>query len=155
MTAVTGMRFVDTNVLLYSVSTDPAEAGKAAVAAELLGAADLCLSVQVLQEFYVQATRATRAEPLPHGDAVAFIATWQRFRVQEVSIALLREALTATRRWRVSYWDAAIIEAARMLDCDQLLTEDLNAGQVFDGVTVVNPFSALTDAPPGATQGSP
>ena len=147
------MRFVDTNVLLYSVSTDPAEAGKAAAAVELLGAEDLCLSVQVLQEFYVQATRATRAEPLPHADAVAFIDTWQRFRVQEVSIALLREALAATRRWRVSYWDAAIIEAARMLDCDQLLTEDLNAGQVFDGITVVNPFTALTDTPPGAIQG--
>lgn len=135
------------------MSTDPAEAGKAAAAVELLGAEDLCLSVQVLQEFYVQATRATRAEPLPHDDAVAFIDTWQRFRVQEVSIALLREALAATKRWRVSYWDAAIIEAARMLDCDQLLTEDLNAGQVFDGVTVVNPFSAPTDAVPGAVQG--
>ena len=147
------MRFVDTNVLLYSVSTDPAEAGKAAAAVELLGADDLCLSVQVLQEFYVQATRATRAEPLPHDDAVAFIGTWQRFRVQEVSSALLREALTATRRWRVSYWDAAIIEAARMLSCDQLLTEDLNSGQVFDGVTVVNPLSALPGVPPGATQG--
>ena len=137
------MRFVDTNVLLYSVSTEPAEAGKAAAAAELLGAEDLCLSVQVLQEFYVQATRATRSEPLTHHDAVAFIGTWQRFPVQEVSIALLRAALAATRRWRVSYWDAAIIEAARVLACDQLLTEDLNAGQVFDGVTVVNPFQAL------------
>jgi predicted nucleic acid-binding protein len=137
------MRFVDTNILLYSVSTDPAEAGKAAAAAELLGAEDLCLSVQVLQEFYVQATRATRSEPLRHDDAVAFIDTWHRFPVQEVSIALLRAAFAATKRWGVSYWDAAIIEAARVLACDQLLTEDLNAGQVFDGVTVVNPFQAL------------
>ena len=149
------MRFVDTNVLLYSVSTDPAEAGKAAAAVDLLGAEDLCLSVQVLQEFYVQATRATRAKPLPHDAAMAFIDTWQRFPVQEVTIALLCEALAATRRWRVSYWDAAIIEAARMLSCDQLLTEDLNAGQVFGGVTVVNPFSALTRTanPPGAIHG--
>ena len=135
------MRFVDTNVLLYSVSTDPAEAGKAAAAVGLLADEDLCLSVQVLQEFYVQATRLTRADPLPHDDAVAFIDTWQRFRVQEMSVALMLEALAAARRWRVSYWDAAIVEAARILDCDELLTEDLNAGQVFDGVTVVNPFS--------------
>jgi predicted nucleic acid-binding protein len=135
------MRFVDTNVLLYSVSTDPAEAGKAAAAVGLLADEDLCLSVQVLQEFYVQATRLTRADPLPHDDAVAFIDTWQRFRVQEMSVALMLEALAAARRWRVSYWDAAIVEAARILDCDELLTEDLNAGQVFDGVKVVNPFA--------------
>ena len=135
------MRFVDTNVLLYSVSTHPAEAGKAAAAVELLADEDLCLSVQVLQEFYVQVTRVTRPDRLAHDDAVAFIETWQRFRVQDMSVALMREALAATKRWRVSYWDAAIIEAARMLDCDELLTEDLNAGQVFDGVTVVNPFA--------------
>jgi predicted nucleic acid-binding protein len=141
MRCTIAMRFVDTNVLLYSVSTDPAEAGKAAAAVGLLADEDLCLSVQVLQEFYVQATRLTRADPLPHDDAVAFIDTWQRFRVQEMSVALMLEALAAARRWRVSYWDAAIVEAARILDCDELLTEDLNAGQVFDGVKVVNPFA--------------
>ena len=53
----------------------------------------------------------------------------------------MKQALAAARRWQVSYWDAAIIEAARMLDCDELMTEDLNAGQAFDGVMVVNPFS--------------
>ena len=135
------MRFVDTNVLLYSVSTHPAEANKAAAAVDLLAAADLCLSLQVLQEFYVQSTRVTRSDPLSHDDAVAFIETWRRFPVQDLSVALMGAALVAARRWRVSYWDAAIIEAARMLDCDELLTEDLNAGQVFDGVTVVNPFA--------------
>ena len=135
------MRFVDTNVLLYSVSTHPAEASKAAAAVDVLAAEDLCLSVQVLQEFYVQATRVTRADPLAHDDAVAFIETWQRFRVQDMSVALMRAALVTSRRWQVSYWDAAIIEAARMLDCEELLTEDLDAGQAFDGVTVVNPFA--------------
>ena len=141
MPCTIAMRFVDTNVLLYSVSTHPAEASKAAAAVDVLATEDLCLSVQVLQEFYVQATRVTRAEPLPHDDAVAFIETWQRFRVQDMSVALMRAALAATVRWQVSYWDAAIIEAARMLECDELLTENLNAGQVFDGVTVVNPFA--------------
>ena len=72
---------------------------------------------------------------------------------RQAQVKAVGHALEATWRWRVSYWDAAIIEAARMLDCDQLVTEDLNAGQVFDGVTVVNPFSALTDAPAGAIQG--
>ncbi len=142
MPCTIAMRFVDTNVLLYSVSTHPAEASKAAVAVDVLGGEDLCLSVQVLQEFYVQSTRVTRSYPLSHDDAVAFIETWQRFRVQDLSVALMREALVAAKRWQVSYWDGAIIEAARMLECDELLTEDLNAGQVFDGVTVVNPFDS-------------
>ena len=61
--------------------------------------------------------------------------------MQDLSVALMGAALVAARRWQVSYWDAAIIEAARMLDCDELMTEDLNAGQAFDGVTVVNPFA--------------
>ena len=54
------MRFVDTNVLLYAISRDPAEQDKAKRANDLLADHDLALSVQVLQEFYVQATRASR-----------------------------------------------------------------------------------------------
>ncbi len=57
------MRFVDTNILLYAASTAPEERQKAEVALTLLEAEDLALSVQVLQEFYVQATRATRPRP--------------------------------------------------------------------------------------------
>ena len=67
------MRFVDTNVLLYSISSLPAEAIKAAKAQSLLLARDLALSVQVLQEFYVQATRASRADPLTHDEALAAV----------------------------------------------------------------------------------
>ena len=134
------MRFVDTNVLLYSVSTDPHEESKAFAAAQLLDAVDLALSVQVLQEFYVNATRS-RNDGLTHDEAVAFIAKWLRFPVQEMSVGLMTEAFAASERWRVSYWDAAIIEAARLLGCTQILTEDLNPNQDFDGVRVANPFA--------------
>ena len=134
------MRFVDTNILLYSISTHPSETDKAAVAVELLDGSDLCLSVQVLQEFYAQATRATRPDALSHEDAVAFIEKWLRFPVQEISVALMREAFVWCKRWKVSYWDAAIVTAARMLGCSELLTEDLNAHEEFDGVRVINPF---------------
>jgi predicted nucleic acid-binding protein len=134
------MRFVDTNVLLYAVSTASAEAAKASVARELLEADDLALSVQVLQEFYVQATRASRADRLSHEQASLLVESWLRFPVQETTVPLVRGALEIRRRHRLSYWDAAVVEAARLLECDTLLSEDLSHGRAYEGVKVVNPF---------------
>ena len=134
------MRFVDTNILLYSISTDRAESAKADIAVELLQSADLALSVQVLQEFYVQATHPRRADALSGADALALIATWIRYPVQETTTGLMQSAVSASLRWQISYWDAAVVEAARTLGCRQILTEDLNNKQDFGGVVVVNPF---------------
>ena len=67
------MRFVDTNVLLYAASTAPEESFKASRARALLGEEDLALSVQVLQEFYVQATRPSRRDRLTHPQASALV----------------------------------------------------------------------------------
>ena len=134
------MRFVDTNVLLHAVSTAPAEAAKAARARDILEADDLALSVQVLQEFYVQATRAGRSDRLSHEQAALLVESWLRFPVQESTVPLLRGALEIKRRHRLSYWDAAIVEAARLLDCETLLSEDLTHGRAYEGVKVVNPF---------------
>ncbi len=135
------MRFVDTNVLLYSVSTLPEEAQKAAVARALLTSRDLVLSVQVLQAFYVQATRPSRADALTHDEAVAFLRTWRRFPVEAVTPDLFDEALRLKAKCQMSYWDAAIIAAAKQAGCRAVLSEDLNAGQDYDGVVAVNPFA--------------
>ncbi len=140
MRYTTAMRFVDTNVLLYSISVVPAESAKAETAAELLGHADLALSVQVLQEFYVQATHLRRSGALTGEDALALIATWFRYPVQDITAELMRRAAASSVRWQISYWDAAVVEAARGLGCTQVLTEDLNDGQDFGGTVVVNPF---------------
>lgn len=134
------MRFVDTNVLLYAISSAPPDDAKAQRAGELLAAGDLALSVQVLQEFYVQATRTSAASPISPDDAVALITTFAVFPVQDLTPALVQSAITTHRRRRISYRDAAIVEAARALGCDTILTEDLQHGQDFDGVKVVNPF---------------
>jgi len=134
------MRFVDTNVLLYSISTDPSEERKASMAAALLQSRDLALSVQVLQEFYVQATRPGKPGALTHREAVDFIASWKRFPVQETTVALMDAALIAKERWRISYWDAAVVESARSAGCDELLSEDLSDGQDYGGVRVIDPF---------------
>lgn len=135
------MRFVDTNVLLYAFSRDPDEREKALVAVEVLSSTDLCLSVQVLQEFYVQATHEHRSDPLSHEDAVGLVDSFRRFPVQEMTVALLSAAMSARQRFKISYWDAAIVEAARTLGCEVLLSEDLNAGQDYAGVRVENPFA--------------
>ena len=134
------MRFVDTNILLYAVSSHPDEVEKSRRAQELLNEVDLALSVQVLQEFYVQATRPTLPGHLSHEVAGAFARTLERFPVQEMTTALFHAALAARFRWQISYWDAAIVEAARALGCRTLLSEDLQPGQDFNGVRVHNPF---------------
>jgi predicted nucleic acid-binding protein len=135
------VRFVDTNVLLYAVSTAKEEKAKAEIARSLLDESEIALSVQVLQEFYVQATRAGKRERLDHEQAGLLIESWLRFRVKEIDVPLMQAALKTSERYRIAYWDAAIIEAARALDCSIVLSEDLNDGQDYGGITVADPFA--------------
>lgn len=134
------MRFVDTNVLLYAISSAPAEREKARRAGEILNETDLALSTQVLQEFYVQATRPSAKSRLTPAEAAALIATFIRFPVADLTPGLVQAAIASQVRWQLSYWDAAIVEAARTLSCDVVLSEDLQDGQDFGGVRVVDPF---------------
>jgi predicted nucleic acid-binding protein len=134
------VRFVDTNILLYTISRDPAEQHKAKQANDILTDRELALSVQVLQEFYVQATRASRPDPITHQQAVRLIESFGRFNVQDITSPILMAALNSRQRFQLSYWDAAIIEAARAMGCTEVLSEDLNDGQDYGGVRVTNPF---------------
>ena len=134
------MRFVDTNVLLYAISREPAEQDKAQRANDVLSEHDLALSVQVLQEFYVQATRPSRNDAITHDQAVRLIESFCRFPVQDITSEIMTAALNARRRFQLSYWDAAIVEASRALGCEVLLSEDLNDGQDYAGIQVINPF---------------
>jgi predicted nucleic acid-binding protein len=135
-----GPRFIDTNILLYSISRDPAEASKRDIAVALLDTENIALSVQVLQEFYVQATRATRPDALAHEIAVGLVRTWLRFKVQETALPVMINALEIKVRYGLSYWDAAIVAAARALGCRELLSEDMSHGREVEGVTINNPF---------------
>jgi predicted nucleic acid-binding protein len=134
------VRFIDTNVLLYAISRDPAEQDKAKRANDILADRELALSVQVLQEFYVQATRASRPDPVTHQQAVRLIESFRRFPVQDVTSAILMAALATHRRFQLSYWDSAIIETARAAGCAEVLSEDLGDGQDYAGIRVTNPF---------------
>ena len=125
---------------MYSISRAPDEAAKRRRALELLDRDGAALSVQVLQEFYVQATRPTRPDPLPHAIAAGLVAAWTRFRVQPVSRQIMAAALEITKTHRFSYWDSAIIAAARALGCSELYTEDMQHGREVEGVRIVDPF---------------
>jgi predicted nucleic acid-binding protein len=135
------VRFVDTNVLLYLISKAPEETAKAECAREIMQRRDLAASTQVLQEFYVQATRESREDRLSHDDAVGLIESFLRFPIQQTTTGLVLAAATTRKRFQISYWDAAIVEAARASGCETVLSEDLSDGQDYAGVRVLNPFN--------------
>ena len=132
--------FLDTNILLYSISPDPAEAAKRDQAVALLNQDEVALSVQVLREFYVQATRPTRPGRLSHQLAVELIDAWRRFSVQDMTLPLLDSALQIKAAHQLSFWDCAIVAAAHALGCRRLYSEDMTHGLAIEGVRVVNPF---------------
>ena len=137
--------FLDTNVILYAYSTDASEYDKRDIARSILTQADWIISAQVLQEFYSNATRPKRGTIalMTHADAQAAVHGLARFATVALDAALIQQAIALRAQHQVSYWDAAIVAATLRSGARELLTEDLNAGQVFDGVTIVNPFKEL------------
>lgn len=133
-------RFLDTNILLYSISRANDEARKRERAIALLDQDDCGLSVQVLQEFYVQATRASRADALPHDLAAGLVRAWLRYPVQDNTVSVMRGALEIRAAHGFSYWDSAIIAAARALGCRELFTEDMSHGREVEGLVIIDPF---------------
>lgn len=125
---------------MYSISRDPAEAEKRERAIALIDRDDGALSAQVLQEFYVEATRATRSDRIPHETAMGLLVAWSRFRVQAATLQIVVAALEIHKAHGFSYWDSAIVAAARALDCETLYTEDLTHGRQIDRVMIINPF---------------
>ena len=138
---MTATSFIDTNILLYAASNAPADQAKRHVASGLLTQPDICFSAQVLQEFYAAAITKQRLQ-MTHDEAVAVLQSLAAFPVWPISRDLVFEAIDAKQRFGISYWDAAIVTAARQMGCQTVYSEDLNDGQNYDGVTVVNPFKA-------------
>ena len=136
------MRLADTNVLIYAMSNREDDAGKRARAEATLMEPDLALSVQVLQEFYNQSTRPQGPAGLTHEQAMEFLRPLRTLPTQEITVELFDTATEIRARFGISYWDAAILAAAKMLGCDAVYSEDLSEEQDYDGVRVMNPFSS-------------
>lgn len=131
--------FLDTNVLLYACSAAPDDAGKQARATDLILNFRFGLSSQVLQEFIANALRKPALGITESGiDAALELATHAP--VQAVDLELVMKAVALRRRYQVSHWDATIIAAAQVLGCQTLYSEDLNHGQEYEGLRVINPF---------------
>jgi predicted nucleic acid-binding protein len=132
---------LDTNVLVYAFSKAGRDAAKARIAREWINREDWGVSVQILQEFYVNAVRAPHQ--LGHDEAVAMIEEIASSRpVIGADLALMRLALQIKRRYGIAYWDAAVVAGARRLGAAVLVSEDLSHGQDYGGVRVLNPFAA-------------
>jgi predicted nucleic acid-binding protein len=132
---------LDTNVLVYAFSNAGRDAVKARIAREWINREDWGVTVQVLQEFYVNAIRAPHQ--IGHDEAIAMIEEIASSRpVIGTDIALMRLALQIKRRYGIAYWDAAVVAGARRLGAAVLVSEDLSHGQDYGGVRVLNPFAA-------------
>ncbi|MDA1005514.1 MAG: PIN domain-containing protein [Verrucomicrobia bacterium] len=131
--------FLDTNILLYAASGAPAEREKRTIARGLLSKDGGALSVQVLAEFYVNATAKLR---LPEDTVIRILESLETYPVLALTDALFWSALAIRKRHQISYWDGAIIAAAVELGCATVYSEDLNHGQLYAGVRVINPFSS-------------
>lgn len=99
------------------------------------------LSTHAVQEFYVRATRATRADRLDQRQASALVESFTRFTVPDITLGVVRAALDTRQRFGLSYWDSAIIEAARTTGETTVLSEDLSHGTDYNGVKVIGPFA--------------
>jgi predicted nucleic acid-binding protein len=131
--------FLDTNILVYAVSSAEGDAAKRTKALDLVHRCNFGLSAQVLQEFYVTVTRKIR-KPLPPDLAVALMDEYRLFPMVPTDYPLIVSAAELSLRHGISYWDGAIIAAAEVLQAPTLYTEDLNDGQRYGNVLAVNPF---------------
>jgi predicted nucleic acid-binding protein len=131
--------FLDTNILLYACSAAPADADKQKRAAELISDSRFALSAQVLQEFIANALRK-KALGISETGIDALLELAGQVPVLPVTRELVLSAVILRRRFQISHWDASILAAGQELGCHTLYSEDLNHGQNYGGLRVVNPF---------------
>ena len=146
MSAEVGSReryFVDTNLFVYAY--DESAGRKREVARDLISglweSRSGCVSVQVLQELFANITRKV-PKPLPVPNAAALIEDLSAWTIHSPGMRDVLYAIELHGQMGVSFWDAMILTSANSLGCRILYSEDLNAGQSYDGVLVMNPFDA-------------
>jgi predicted nucleic acid-binding protein len=132
--------FFDTNILVYT--DDSEEAIKAEKSIDLIEDAMRSnrgvLSTQILQEYFVATTRKLGLDPELAKQRVEFFSLMHTVQVTPEDIF---SAINIYRLYHLSFWDALVIQAARKSNCNTILTEDLNHGQIIEGVKIINPFN--------------
>lgn len=135
------LQFIDTNILIYAhdLSAGEKNARARALIQSLWESRVGCLSVQVLQEFYVNVTQKVPRPLLPDTAAqiISDLSVWQIHRPGAQDVL---DAIGMQQTYQLSFWDSMIVVSATQLGCGTLWSEDLNPGQTYDQVTVANPF---------------
>jgi len=136
-----GKAFFDSNIICYAFDTKDKE--KKEKAKELLknwmSSGKLVISTQVLQEVFVVLTRKTKP-PLKPEKTKEILEVFLPFEIVQITPELIFKAIDILIKHRISFWDALIISAAVKAKCKVVFTEDLNDGQIIEGVTIINPF---------------
>jgi len=142
MSAEPRREFVDANVLVYAFDSSAARKRPAAqqLLERLWESGTGCVSVQVLQEFFVTITKKV-PKPLPVADAKARISEFAAWTVFVPTADDIVAAIDLQTQAKIGFWDALVVLAAAESECDVLWTEDLNDGQLLRGVRIRNPFS--------------
>lgn len=131
--------FLDTNVLVYAAIGRYAQPSKHERSREVIASTHFGLSGQVLAEFFVNATKKSDM-PLTVEEARDWIERLRDRPCAAIDHETVVRAIRHASRYRISYWDAALITCAERLGAPILYTEDLNHGQRYGSVQVVNPF---------------
>ncbi|HOU12565.1 MAG TPA: PIN domain-containing protein [Anaerolineae bacterium] len=134
-------QFVDTNVLVYAhdVSAGMKHTRARRLLQTLWKSKQGCMNIQVLQEFYANITRKVTA-PLSAAETVRIIQELAAWKIHTPEVNDILEAIRVQQRYHLSFWDAMIVWSAARLGCAILWSEDLNHGQIYEGVQVQNPF---------------
>ncbi len=139
---MTGVDFFDTNILVYAYDSHYPDKQKRAqdMIADAIRNESGVISTQVLGEFFSVITKKI-LQPISVNDAKAIVDNLALMVVQEIDLLIVKRALETVSTYAISYWDALIVAAAERSRCERIMTEDLNAEQLFHGIRVVNPFS--------------
>lgn len=140
---MSAVAFVDSNILIYAHDADAGVKRERAMSKlrELWASGTGRLSVQVLQEFYVNATQKL-ATPIARATAREVIKTYGVWVHQATTVETVTRAAELAELARISFWDALIVASAEEVDAEELLSEDLNNGQAIAGMRIVNPLAA-------------
>lgn len=145
---MSGKTFVDSNILIYAHDVDAGtkhDVAKA-VLGELWGEKNGVLSVQVLQEFYVNVTRKI-ANPLSKHLARVLVDTYATWCAEATTAAEISEAFRIEDESGISFWDALIVASAVKSNAKRILSEDLSSGQRIAGIAIENPFNKSSPKP--------
>lgn len=135
------LQFVDTNILVYAhdLSAGDKHVRARNLIRELWQSGDGCLSIQVLQEFYVTVTQKL-AVPLDTDTAARIVADLSVWRVHCPGVQDVLDAIQLRNRYSLSFWDAMMVSSAIQLGCRRIWSEDLSPGQAYDTTVVTSPF---------------